>query len=31
VVEEGPPEEVLLRPQHPATRQLLKSKGKKVS
>jgi ABC-type polar amino acid transport system ATPase subunit len=31
VVEQGPPGEVLLRPQHPATRQLLKSKGKKLS
>jgi ABC-type polar amino acid transport system ATPase subunit len=31
VVEEGPPEEVLLHPKHPATRQLLQSKGKKIS
>jgi ABC-type polar amino acid transport system ATPase subunit len=30
VVEEGPPEEVLLHPKHPATRQLLQSKGKKI-
>jgi ABC-type polar amino acid transport system ATPase subunit len=31
VVEEGPPEEVLVHPKHPATRQLLQAKGKKVS
>jgi ABC-type polar amino acid transport system ATPase subunit len=31
VVEEGPPEEVLVHPKHPATRQLLQSKGRKVS
>jgi ABC-type polar amino acid transport system ATPase subunit len=31
VVEEGPPEQVLVHPRHPATKQLLKSKGKKVS
>lgn len=31
VVEEGPPEEVLVHPRHPATVQLLQSKGKKVS
>ena len=31
VVEEGPPEEVLVHPRHPATRQLLQSKGRKIS
>lgn len=31
VVEEGPPEEVLVHPRHPATMQLLQSKGKRVS
>ena len=31
VVEEGPPGEILENPRHPATVQLLKSKGRKVS
>jgi ABC-type polar amino acid transport system ATPase subunit len=31
VVEEGPPEEVLVHPRHPATVRLLQSKGKRVS
>lgn len=31
VVEEGPPEDVLVHPKHPATRKLLQAKGKKVS
>ena len=31
VVEDGPPGEVLVHPRHPATVQLLQSKGKKAS